>query len=178
MGKEKITQFVSFITDLELDEFVANWKIYARDGQAGRGPVLLQLSAGNGKYKYISEHECPEDDFHFAFKKGRHAEHFAEQKARIVQVGGYSPVQIEYDHPEQNGDLTIIAFVDHEDSDIDFYRQLTLYRHLNIYQAYYESCAYGYILEFCSSETNAPYLLQQIKTKAGGEAGVYKEYKA
>ena len=175
MKKGNIIQFVNFITDLEVEEFVVKWEAFAREAMPGASPMFLQLLSEKGRYKYVSKHECKDDDFHFAFKKGRNSDHFPEQKARIVQAGGYAAVQVDYRHPNKNGDLTIIAFVGHNELDIDFYRQLPTYRHLNIYQAYYESCTYGYILEFCTPEIDAPNLLQQIISRRGTEAALYRE---
>lgn len=174
MKKDSIVQFVGFITRLGFDEFVGKWEQYARQSSANSRDMILQQGIETNKYKYVSQQECPEGNFKFAFMKGRSSEHFAEHKVKVVQAGGYMPVQVNCLHA-QNGDVKVMAFIDHHETDIEFYTRLPLYRHLNIYQAYYESCTYAYILEFFTPETNAVELLQQLKTRTGTEAALYRE---
>lgn len=175
MKKESIVQFVGFITRLDFEEFVTKWDYYARQFSTDPCTMILQQGVETNKYKYISQQECPEENFKFAFMKGRSSEHFAEHKVKVVQAGGYLRVQtvkclhVEKDHAK------IMAFIDHQQTDIGFYRQLSQYSCLNIYQAYYESCAYGHILEFFAPEANAASLLQQLKTRTGTEAALYRE---
>lgn len=173
MKKDNIFQFVSFITDAGYEEFVENWEAYARE--AASPPVLLQLANGKGKFKYISKHECGSNNFRFAFKKGMHAERFADQKTRIVQFGGYTSLQEQFNHADEKEDFTIVAFLSKDETDLEFYRQLSFYRHLNIYQAYYESCTYGYILEFCTPGENTGNLISRILSRKGSEAAIYRE---
>jgi hypothetical protein len=105
----------------------------------------------------------------------RRAEHFPEHNVRVVQAGGYIKLQQKGRYSEQDGDIKLIAFVSHSENDIDFYTKLPLFRHLNIHQAYYESCSYGYVLEFFVPETDADELLTQLKQRPGVETGIYKE---
>jgi hypothetical protein len=63
----------------------------------------------------------------------RRSEHFPEHNVKVVQTGGYVPLHIEKRQPEEDGDVTLISFISHNENDIEFYRRLTLYRHLNIY---------------------------------------------
>lgn len=174
MKKDTIVQFVGFITRLDFDEFVTKWEHYAKQFMADPEEMILQQGSGTSRYKYLSQQECPEDDFRFAFMKGRNSEHFAEHKVKVAQTGGYIPMQVQCKHA-QKGDVKVIAFVSHNENDISFYSRLSLYRHLNIYQAYYESCAYAYILEYFTPEKDVAELLQQLKTKIGTEAALYKE---
>ncbi len=176
MKKNSITQFVGFITDLDFDEFVVKWEHYAKQFMANSGAMTLQQEAETkSRYKYVSQHECLEHDFRFAFMKGRSSEHFPEQKVKVVQAGGYTPVQIGCRYHDENVDAKVMAFISHHENDIDFYRQLSSYRYLNIYEAYYESCTYGHILEFFTPETDVPDLLQQLKTRPGTEVAIYRE---
>lgn len=177
MKKDNIVQFVCFATNLGFEEFAVKWERYAKEFMADTGVMILQQAAetkSKTKYKYISQHECHEDDFRFAFMKGRSSEHFPEQTAKVIQVGGYTPVQVECLHDEERGDVKVIAFTGHNENDLNFYKQLT-YRHLNIYGAYYESCTYSYIMEFFIPEADAADLIQQLKTRSGIEVGLYKE---
>jgi hypothetical protein len=105
----------------------------------------------------------------------RRSEHFPEHNVKVVQVGGYMPVQLKRKHNEEDGEVKLIAFISHNENDLDFYRSLTLYNSLNIHQAYYESCTYGYIMEFFVPENDADELMQQLKQRPGVETGLYKE---
>jgi len=53
---------------------------------------------------------------------------------------------------------------------------MPFYRFLNIYEAYYESCTYQYILEFFVAELRARDLMRQLKLRTSdAEIGMYKE---
>jgi hypothetical protein len=177
MKKNTIVQFVCFITNLEFEEFSAMWERYAKQFVAGSADMTLHEATaikGRNKYKYVSQHESSSADFKFAFMKGRNSEHFPEHNARVVLAGGYRTVQLQCNHNETKDDVKVMAFVAHNERDLDFYHQQT-YRHLNIYEAYYESCAYNYIMEFFIQESDAPALVEQLKTRPGIEVALYKE---
>jgi hypothetical protein len=175
MKKNTIVQFVCFITQLEFDDFVTKWDHYAKKFMTDPGATILQEAGSKSRYKYVSQHEYREDNIRFAFMKGRSSDHFAEQKVKVLQAGGYAPLQTGNTYNDENTDVKILAFVSHSDNDIEFYRQLATRRSLNIYEAYYESCTYGHIMEYFIPESNAGELLQQLKTRPGIEVAVYKE---
>ena len=177
MIKDTIVQFVCFITNLELDEFTPEWEKYAERLMNKKAePALLQLvTEAKNKFRYISQHEWPERDFNFSFINDRPSKYFPENKVRIVQAGGYIPVQVKRKRPGENADIKLVALVSHNENDINFYKQLPFYTNLNIHQAYYESCSYGYVLEFFVPEMNADELLIQLNQRPGVEAGMYRE---
>src|SRR5258705_1323678 len=130
MKKNMIIQFIGFITNLEFDEFVGKWEPFARRFMNKQGEMMLQEQvAKKSKYKYVSQHEWPREDFQYAFMEGRRSENFPEHFVKVVQTGGYSPVQIECKDPD-NGLAKIMAFIGHNENDIQFYKQLASYRHL------------------------------------------------
>ncbi|HET9430992.1 MAG TPA: hypothetical protein VFO70_07440 [Chitinophagaceae bacterium] len=176
MQKESIIQFTGFITQLDFQPFLKSWETYSRQfNNMDETTLLQQDDAGKPKYKFISRQVHDQLDFSFRFMKGRTAEHFAEQKVKVVQVGGYIPLQIGCPLPAESTDSKIVAFVSHDEIDLDFFRELSNYRYLNIFQAYYESCTYGHILEFFSKPSEASELLLQLKTRPGIEAALFKE---
>ena len=176
MKKESIIQFVGFITNLDFDEFVPKWEEYAQQFNKRTGVIILQqLVESKCRYKYVSRLESPEAEFRFAFMKGRSSEHFPEHKVKVAQAGGYTPVRIECNHHDENGDDKVMAFISHNEDDIGFYTRLSMVSHLNIYKDFYESCTYAYIMEFFTQETETAHLLQQLKTRTGVEAALYKE---
>ena len=176
MKKDTLVQFVCFITDLDFSEFITKWDFYAAQFTNNHSQMTLQEKfESRSKFKYVSQHECPDRDFEFAFMKGRNSGHFPEHKAKVIQAGGYMPLQLESPQKKEKGIVKLMAFVSHDETDISFYSQLPLYRHLNIYQAWYESCLYAYVMEFFVQETHASELLRQLKTRDGAESGLYKE---
>ncbi len=177
MIKDTIVQFVCFVTNLKLDEFAPKWERYAEKLIHKKSEPVLQQHAAETKtkFRYVSQHEWPDRDFHFIFTNEKRSEHFPEHNVRVLQAGGYIPLHLKKRNSEKDGDIKLIAFISHDENDLDFYRQLPLYRHLNIHQAYYESCTYGYVLEFFVPEDAADELLLQLKQRSGVEAGIYKE---
>ena len=67
-----------------------------------------------------------------------------------------------------------MAFVSQGETELGFYEQQS-FRHLNIYEAYFENCAYGYVMEFFLAQEEAQILLPQLKARNGVEAGIYKD---
>jgi hypothetical protein len=177
MKKDTIFQFVCFITNLGLDEFAPKWEHYAKRLKIKKNePALQQQVPGTkSRFSYISQHEWPDQDFQFSFMDERRSEHFPEHNVRVVQPGGYIQLHVEKRRPEEDSDVKLMAFISHNETDIDFYRKLPLYHHLNIYQAFYESCSFGYVMEFLVSEKDADELLLQLKQKSGVETGIYRE---
>ena len=177
MKKSILVQFVCFITNLEPDEFAPKWERYARK-LIDHNPetALLQQVETKSKYRYISQHDWEDRDFHFSFMNDRRSEHFPEHNVKVVQIGGYTLLLTERRKHIDNSDSTkLIAFISHEEYDVDFYRNLTLYSKLNIYQPYYESCSYGYVMEFFVPGNDADDLAKQLKERKGVELGTYKE---
>jgi len=176
MKKDKIVQFVGFITNLNFDEFVTAWDSFAkRFVKNHEDTILHQQSETKNRFKYVSQHEWAQQDFQFSFMEGRTSEYFPEHSVKVVQAGGYTPLQIEWKHQEDNGLVKVLAFISHRENDISFYSQISLHRYLNIYEAFYQSCTYAYILEFFVEEAQAPDLLRLLKTRASIETGVFKE---
>ena len=177
MKKDTIVQFVCFITNLELEEFEPKWENYAqRLTNKKTEPALQQLVKGNkNKYRYISQHEWPDQDFQFSFMDERRSEHFPEHNVRVVQPGGYVISGVEKKHPIKDSDVKLIAFISHNETDVEFYSNLSLYHHLNIYQAFYESCTYGFVMEFFVPEKNADELAILLNQRPGVETGIYRE---
>jgi hypothetical protein len=62
------------------------------------------------------------------------------------------------------------------ESDMNSCRNLSHYRFLNIYKAYFESSNYDYILEFFVGNDQSTEFMDQLKTQSGHfESGIYKE---
>lgn len=177
MKKDSIIQFVCFATNLDTDTFIPGWEKFAKklmDKHAE--PSLQQLVTDTkARYRYISQHEWHNSDFDFRFMKDRKSEHFPEQQVKVVQIGGYIPVQFTKRYDADENQVKVFAFLSHNETDIDFYKQLSRNGHLDIYQAFYESCSYGYVLEFFIPDADAEALMLQLKQRLTVEAGVYKE---
>jgi hypothetical protein len=105
----------------------------------------------------------------------RKSEHFPEHNVKVVQAGGYIPLQQHKRHSGEHNDVNLIALISHNENDISFYSQLPFYHRLNIHQAFYESCLYGYILEFMVPESDADELLHHLQQRSGVESGIYRE---
>ncbi|MEO8403126.1 MAG: hypothetical protein ABI480_00970 [Chitinophagaceae bacterium] len=176
MSKDNIIQFVGFTTQLEPEEFVAQWERYAKafTSVPCDHSILQQETGTKARYKYVSRHEFRKQDFRFKFMQGRTSENFAEKKVRVVQTGGYTPLQITCTDHEEHIDAKVIAFISHDDFDISYYKQLS-YRFLNIYQAYYENCTHGHILEFFVPLANAEEFVSELKKRTAIEVAAYKE---
>jgi hypothetical protein len=177
MEKNSIVQFVCFVTDLEEESFVSAWSPFATELiEAPANVTLQQLVKTNhsDKFKYISQHACNPSDFKYSFMRGRSKEYLPDHRARIIQIGGYAAVQVQCMHNDTAGDVKVMAFLNVAEQDLGFYHRLT-YRHLNIFEAYFESCTYSHIMEFFIQEQEAASLVKQIRSKPGSDAAQYNE---
>jgi hypothetical protein len=175
MKKDMIVQFVSFETMVATNEFRAQWDEYNKLVTGKQEFTLQQEIDGKNLNRYLSQHRFYEDDIPFAFKKARRSAHNPEIEMRVRELGGYSALQLEFDHETAATDCKVFVFLSTV-PEPDLYKELLSYRYLNIYQAYYESSAYTYILEFFVDNSAVPQLIEQLKLhNRVSEIGVYKE---
>jgi hypothetical protein len=177
VNKDTIVQFVCFTTPLDRAEFMELWEPYAKLLVDDMSKILLQegaLEKNSNRINYVSQHSCKTNDFNFAFMKGKSKSHFPEHKARIKQAGGYQQMAPQSNYQKTKSDVKVMAFIPQGEYDIDFYRNQAS-RHLNIYEAYFENCAYGYVMEYFLTEKDAAELLTQIRTRPGVEAAIFRE---
>lgn len=176
MEKETIVQFVSFETQGDNNEFIAQWDQYSK-GMNKKHEVRLQQEIGSKKKaKYLSQHWCFDDDFKFIFKKERRSAHFPEVEMRVRQLGGYTTMQVECEHESEEDESKIFVFITSPGTNVDDCKKLSHYRYLNIYKAYFESSTYDYILEFFVENSNTEEFIEQLKIQNRHiESGMYKE---
>lgn len=176
MQKEPIIQFVSFETTGDTAEFISQWDQYAKEMNDNHEIRLHQEMGSKKKSRYLSRHKCFDDEFKFIFKRERRSAHFPEVEMRVRQLGGYTIVQLQRDHDVDTDENKLFVFINRSAIDLDEYRQLTNYRYLNIYMAYFESSVHEYILEFFANKNSETELLEQLKSIGHHfELGMYKE---
>lgn len=176
MKKDSIVHFVGFITSLGPEEFSTSWDRYAkRLVNKKRETVFHQnVSGGKNKFTYLSQHEWVDRDSAFTFMNDRKTDHFPEHNVRVVHLGGYLQMDSLKKHSVEEEDNRLIVFTAPDETDIAYYRQLP-YHLLNIHQAYFENCLYGYILEFFVPVSMMEELLLELKQRPGVETSVFKE---
>jgi len=176
MAEDVIVQFVGFITNTDFDRFVDRWSFYVKQlGNKKTKASLQKLSSGKARFSYISKHPDAQEGFKFTFMNKRDSEHFPEHNARVVHAGGYLVVQKESNEKDRERCQVAMVFIKNQQADMDFYRKLLHYRKLNIYQAYYENCAYAWILEFYIKETEAAGFGLQFTAGMADELAFYEE---
>ncbi|MEO5564156.1 MAG: hypothetical protein ABIR18_11995 [Chitinophagaceae bacterium] len=167
MRKDMLVQFVCFETKIDTGEFLQQWE-RLMNGITGKNklPEVINKAITKTRFNYISKHQWPQDDFQFVFKKNRRGtERFAESRVRVVQAGGYVPVQIEHEQNEDDDICNIIIFNSSHETDFNVFKKLESKQKVNIYQAFYENCMYGSIIEYFISKEEAPALHEELKTK-------------
>jgi hypothetical protein len=179
MAKDIVFQFVCFDTGIDSNEFLQQWE-QLMNGVRPKGSRtdMLYKAVTKTKFNYISQHQWPQDDFQFVFKKDRRrAERFRESRIRVVQAGGYIPLRLDYTQYGEDEDMVkITVFGVNPESNMEQFAKLEPYTHLNIYQAYYESSIYSYILEYFAPEHDAVILQQELKSRFPDmETAIYKE---
>jgi hypothetical protein len=176
MKKDKIVQFVCFETKAESGTFISQWELYNDMVKVKQDVTLLEESAYKNKYRFISQHRYSPDEVQFVFKKGIRSTHIHEVEMKIKEIGGYSPIQSDFSNDSDTEESKILLFLNCNESELKFFRQLPDYHFLNIYQAFYESCNYSYILEYFIENKFAEQLIDTVKAQnRNAEIGMYKE---
>lgn len=174
--KKNIVQFVCFETNLEFDKFIVNWEHYAKKFESKEVKTnLLEQVNTKCKFKYVSQHIAPQDELQFTFMKEKRSVILPESKIKVVQAGGYKPMQIQSSHHEDPDSTKVLLFLSKSIYDIAPFKKLE-YHALNIYEAYFESCNYSYILEFFVNDKSGEALITELKVMLHNpEIGMYKE---
>jgi hypothetical protein len=176
MKKDTIVQFVCFETTVDTDEFKLQWEQYSKLVSNDQEVTLQQEVERKSVSRYVSQHRCFANDFQFIFKKGRRSAHSPEVEMKVKEAGGYTAVQVECSHETNENEKKIFVFISTADIDLQVYRKISSYQYLNIYQAYYESCAFTYILEYFVENIQATHLMEQLMVhNRSAEIGMYKE---
>jgi len=175
INKESIVHFVGFVTNLELQDFAPIWETLINNSTINSGKGTLEEIDRKQKsiFAYISRYSCNPSNFSFAFMKERNRAGFQERKPRIVQTGGYMPVQFT-SCLETTGLNKIIAFIPDGEKDLTFYHQQD-FHHLNIYEAYFENCSFSYIMDFFVREQHTEQLLAQLNTRPATQSALYTD---
>jgi len=176
MKEGTLFQFVGFETSVNLDNFTEQWENFARKffRQDIHTIILQQQVKTRNRFKYVSMNEWPQDYFCFSFMEGRGSDYFPDHRVKVVQAGGYAPVQVELTTPSAQ-DVKVMVFLHEEENSKPTYHKWP-YNHLNVYQAYYQSCLYSSILEFYTGEEQAPELYTLLKKRFHlSDIGIYRE---
>lgn len=178
MAKSNIIQFIGFITQMNTSDFLKDWEHYSEESSAIRGTAILHREVQeNSRFQFISRHTFRESELSFAFMKNRAKKsRFVKelQTIKVVQTGGYLQVQTGC-RSDSCAEVKVIAFVGHNAGNINYFRELSSYKYMNIYEQYFENCMYQHVLEFYSLEKDAAELLQQLKSVQGVDAAMYEE---
>jgi hypothetical protein len=176
MEEDNIVQFVCFKTKLDFNEFIEKWEYYTSRFELNkRDSVLQKQVASKGGFKYVSQHARPGEDFRFAFMKGRESEYFPDHNVKVMQAGGYSLLTKAKAYRYEDGESKIIVFVNNNKVGIDFFTLMPSYKRRNIYKAYFENCAFSYIVEFFVKENDIDEFVLQMKEHEWAETEVYKD---
>lgn len=176
MKKDTIVQFVCFDTNATTEAFIVQWEQYSKIVSNDQEVILQKATGAKNTFSYVSQHWSLANDFQFIFKKNKRSAHSTEVEMRIKEAGGYIPLQLKFTGETDINESKLFVFVSAADADIEVYKNLSSYKYLNIYQAYYESCTYAYILEFFVANTDAEQLMDQLKIyNRASETGIYKE---
>lgn len=169
-------QFVCFETTIEFDKFIGNWEHYAKkfESKEVKTSLLEQINV-KSRYKYVSQHMASPDELQFTFMKEKRSVILPESKIKVIQAGGYKPLHQIDKQPESSDSFKILLFVPKSVFDIEPFKQMD-FLSLHIFEAYFESCNYSYVLEFIVNESAGEELIKEIKgILHNPDVGMYKE---
>lgn len=177
MTSNSIIHFIGFVTRLESEKFIPAWEQYAKKEMfRKKAPLLLQQDNGSrNKYNFLSLHIWPETETHFSFTKSDKAGYFHEMPVQVVHIGGYLPLEQTNTSLHKDTECRLLVMAGHNENDPAFYKTLPYSFRLNSYQAYYESCTYGYIFEYFAAEQEMEEIMNVLKQRAGTERILYKD---
>jgi len=172
----RVIYFVGFITDLGRKEFIEPWTNYASKFPVAPEHIVLQeRTEEKGKFRFISRHQPPKQDFNFSFMKGRSSENFSEHKARVVMLGGYNQSDRKIKGKHGTAETRIVVLSNKDIYELEPFVQVVPDLSLTIYEPFFENCKYSSIMEFGTREADTAKLLEYLKKeKAGEEISVYK----
>jgi len=174
MVKDKIVQFVSFETPLDEEQFITQWEQYNRSVNSDLD-VTLHQSEKNGQFNYIALHRYAAGELKFSFTRAKKSSRNAEPQIKAKQAGGYLLVEEQRAGETHPDEKKVFAFSTAVFTKAADYKLLAQYGKLNIYNAYYENCQYGFILEFFVKGSQLPAFLEQLQTFDHFTTGVFKE---
>jgi hypothetical protein len=96
-----------------------------------------------------------------------------EIKAR--QAGGYAILQAERIKGTYEDENKVFVFLTDAQTDLMLFRQLSVKKNLNIYEAFYENCLYAYILEYFVNNKDEAAFLEQLRLLCPNKFEVFKE---
>jgi len=177
MTTPMIVQFVGFATSLDTDAFASDWENYTEKLKKSATAITLYKQKNKLKkgFDFITKIEWPQNDFDSTLANGQKPGRFSENKSRAVPLGGYLVAEEQKRSIVSNNETIIIALVANNETDIDKYSQLPLYSEAIIYQAFYENCSNGFIIEYTVSEDDADALLHHLSKLPGVDASIYRE---
>jgi hypothetical protein len=166
-----IIHFIGFATPLETEKFIPAWEQYSKKEMfRKKAPQLFQQQPGSRhKFNYVSLHTWPDTEANFSFTKSDKAGYFRELPVQLVHIGGYLPLEPTNANLHQDAEYRLLVMAGHNEYDPEFYKSLPFSFRLNSYQAYYESCSYGYIFEYFAGEQEIEEIMNALKSRAGTE---------
>ena len=173
MRTDKIVHFVYFETILNSEQFITKWEHFLRSANSD-ADVTVQESKKNNLFTYIAEHRCNADEFQFIFTKAAKLTRAKETEIKTVQLGGYSIIQEEKTGRANTNESKVFVFLGFAD-DISFYKQMQASGKLNIYEAYFENCAYAYILEYFVKNKLVDDFQKTLHQNSTAAVSIYKE---
>lgn len=177
MNNNSIVHFVGFVTKLDTDKFIPAWEHFAKKEMfRKKEPLLLQQGVGGkNKFNYLSQHIWPETEAHFSFKKTDKSGYFYEMPVQVIHIGGYLPLETLNKNLHKENENRLLVLAGHNENDPVFFQELPFSFRMNTYQAYYESCSYGYIFEYFAPEKDMEGITESIKQHSGTERILYNE---
>ena len=175
--QDSIVQFVCYETSMNTEEFVVQWERFTKRFANKDTELTLQESViQKNKFKFVSRNVWPEDSFQFVFMEGRLSHNFPEGHVKVIEAGGYTPVQVECSRAK--GDMIkVLVFTKNPQADRQTFKDVAGYKHLNIYEAYYESCKFVYIFEYFVKESALGTFKRDLDLHSHlTDIGIYKEY--
>jgi hypothetical protein len=169
-------QFVCFETNIDFEKFIGHWEHYAKkfESKEVKTSLLEQVNV-KSRYKYISQHMASPDELQFTFMKEKRSVILPESKIKIIQAGGYKPLQQHVNQPESSDTFKVILFVPKSVYDIEPFKKMAFHS-LHIFEAYFESCNYSFVLEFIVNESAGDELMKEIKDILHNpDIGMYKD---
>lgn len=167
-------QFVTFETTLSAKPFMERWKEYKRSLKSDED-VTLQQTENNSCFRYIAQHRFASEQVQFVFTKSKRSSSVPQENIKLNKAGGYSILQAEKLSDASSNESKVFAFISDPGTDLTIYKELGGEGKLNIYEPYYLSCKFAYILEYFINKKMAEGLADQLKKLDTLDVAIYDE---